>query len=71
MWAMAGVAVAMVAGLLVWHETSEQIIAVEAAAGVLGILVHEVIYFGRDESVLLGVRRLLAGLRGSPAPPRG
>lgn len=57
-WAMGGVAVAYVLGLVLFHGSPEAIVIVNIAAGVLGLVVHEALFLGRGESILEGLRAL-------------
>ncbi len=58
-WATAAVAVLQALLLTVFHGSPEAIIAVDATVGVVGVLVHEVIYRGTAEAIGPGLVRAL------------
>jgi O-antigen/teichoic acid export membrane protein len=69
-WALGAVAVVHVVLLIVLGTTANTIIAIDAAAAVLGVVVHEVIYRGTGDSLIRGLGALM-GRRRHPAhePP--
>jgi hypothetical protein len=63
-WATAGVAALQALLLLAFHGSPEAIIAVDAAVGVGGLLVHEVLYRGTPEAFGPGLVRAIRHGRG-------
>ena len=56
-WASVALALAQALLLTVFHDTAGAIIAVDAAVGVLGLAVHEVLYRGTPEAIGPGIVR--------------
>jgi O-antigen/teichoic acid export membrane protein len=63
-WATAGVAALQALLLLAFHGSPETIIAVDAAVGVVGLLVHEALYRGTPEAIGPGLVRAVRHGRG-------
>lgn len=69
-WALAAVAIVHVVLLATLGMTANTIIAIDAAAAVLGVIVHEVIYRGTGDSLLRGLAALMRrGRTGTDQPP--
>ena len=58
-WGVAGIALLQAALFAAFHDSAEVIIAVDAAVGAGGILLHEVMYFRTREAIGPGVVRAL------------
>lgn len=54
-WAMGGLALAYLLALGILHDSAEQIVAVNIAAGVVGLVMHEALFARDDESLARGL----------------
>lgn len=62
-WAVGALSLLQIAALVVLGHSPAGIIAVDASVGVIGLVVHELIYFHTDESMLRGTREQLRQVR--------
>ncbi len=61
-WAVAGLAVLQIGLLVPFSGSSAQIIAVDAVVAALGLIIHEIIYFKTDESMVRGLGAQVTGI---------
>ena len=61
-WAVGGLAVLQVVLLIFFATSSQAIIAIDAIVGGVGLIVHEMIYFNTDESMLRGTGAQFAAI---------
>jgi O-antigen/teichoic acid export membrane protein len=61
-WAVGGLAVVQVILLGLFSTSAEAIIAIDAGVAAAGLVLHEVMYFSTDESMLRGARAQIAGV---------
>jgi O-antigen/teichoic acid export membrane protein len=59
-WVLAAATLALAAGLVAFHESAEQIVAVDAVVAAAALIAHEVVYARRGDTVVGGARALLA-----------
>jgi len=61
-WAVGGLAILQIVLLIFFSTSSEAIIAIDAIVGGVGLVVHELIYFNTDESMLRGAGAQFAAI---------
>jgi hypothetical protein len=59
-WAVGGLAVLQVMLLVFFSHSSQAIIIIDAAVAGVGLVIHEMIYFNTDESMLRGAGQQMA-----------
>lgn len=58
-WGVAGVALAQALLFVALHGSGQTIVAVDASAGIAGLLLHELMFFGTKEAIVPGFVRAL------------
>ena len=61
-WAVGGLAILQIVLLIFFSTSSQAIIAIDAIVGGVGLVVHELIYFNTDESMLRGAGAQFAAI---------
>jgi O-antigen/teichoic acid export membrane protein len=63
LWSIAGLALAQAALFLAFHDSGAAIIWVDAAIGVAGLALHELLHIGTDEAIVPGLGRAARRVR--------